>query len=63
MVPSSTRASGGVPSEDSSTTRLGINATEAGISDATGGSQLVAWPISGNPMYHEEILHKVQISC
>ena len=38
MVPSSTRASGGLPSENSSATRSGINATGAGIPDATGST-------------------------
>jgi len=28
-----------------------------------GVPQLVAWPISGNPMHHEEFLHRVQTSC
>ena len=25
--------------------------------------QLVAWPVSGNPIHHEEFLHKLQTSC
>jgi len=28
-----------------------------------GVPQLIAWPISGNPMHHEEFLHRVQTSC
>ena len=28
-----------------------------------GVPQLVAWPISGNPMHHEDFLHRLWISC
>ena len=28
-----------------------------------GVPQLVAWPISGNPIHHEEFLHRLQTSC
>ena len=28
-----------------------------------GVPQLVAWPISGNPMHHEEFLRRLQTSC
>lgn len=28
-----------------------------------GVPQLVAWPVSGNPIHHEVFLHKLQTSC
>ena len=28
-----------------------------------GVPQLVAWPISGNPIHHKELLQRLQISC
>ena len=59
MVSTSFGTFGGLPPQDSSASRSDINDIGTGVSYATRNTQLVAWPISGNPSRHKVFLQKL----